>query len=434
MRPILISDNTRVVLRGFTPEPVSLAALKASGIPIEWYEGVAIVQEASRHLLESPPHQSGSELSAATVRIDLTGTVFVSGNGVQDGPSAVSQLGALLRDLLPDTMPVPLRLAVSQAMSNPPHYASVNSFSQALSYFERPDRTGIVRALYQRWETHADAGGAPEPHVQPQSETQPASEEPPLPVARKAPTVTRRWTFIVWGIGLAVTLGAVLGAVQVGLSFSRTESSPPPSDRSADAAVVESAIPELARPGTTMTLPVPPPATSIQNTRLESARARTKPAAAPVAPPTLFGALGARQDTMVVLREILPPSDETRRAPREPNAVADLAAGSNAVLGPAPGSHIYSVLDADVAAPVAVYPQSPTVATVLDDDEMLTFDVVIDRTGNVESVKLLRAPSTIRSAIMVTMSLSVAKAWRFQPATRHGQSVRYRQSFSVPVR
>ncbi len=103
------------------------------------------------------------------------------------------------------------------------------------------------------------------------------------------------------------------------------------------------------------------------------------------------------------------------------------------ILETAPGSQIYSAVDADVAAPVAAYPQSPTVATVLHDDEMLTFDVVIDETGKVESVKLRRAPSSIRSTLMLTMSMSVAKAWRFQPAMRNGQSVKYRQSISVPA-
>ena len=106
---------------------------------------------------------------------------------------------------------------------------------------------------------------------------------------------------------------------------------------------------------------------------------------------------------------------------------------STTLIEPAPTAHIYSVLDTEVAAPVAAYPQSPVVATVFDDDEMLTFDLVIDQTGKVESVKLLHAPSSIRSTLMLTMSMSVAKAWRFAPAMRHGQSVRYRQSISVPV-
>src|SRR5204863_339456 len=131
------------------------AALKTAGVPIEWHEGVAIVQEAARRLLESTPRLTTTELSGDNVRIDLTGAVSVPRDGVQDGPSAVSQLGALLRDLLPDNLPVPLRLAVSQALSNPPHYASIASFSEGLSYFERPDPHSIIRAVYERWEANA---------------------------------------------------------------------------------------------------------------------------------------------------------------------------------------------------------------------------------------------------------------------------------------
>jgi hypothetical protein len=127
-------------------------------------------------------------------------------------------------------------------------------------------------------------------------------------------------------------------------------------------------------------------------------------------------------------------SDAPRPAAvRPPSAASDPVFTVTILETAPPGSQIYSALDADVAAPVAAYPQSSTVATVLHDDEMLTFELVIDEAGKVESVKLRGAPRSIRSALMLTMSMSVAKAWRFQPATRHGRSVKYRQSISVPA-
>jgi hypothetical protein len=128
-------------------------------------------------------------------------------------------------------------------------------------------------------------------------------------------------------------------------------------------------------------------------------------------------------------------SDAPRPAAvRPPSAASDPAVTVTILETAPPGSQIYSAFDTDVAAPIAAYPQSSTVATVQHHDEMLIFDLIIDPTGRVESVKPRSIPSSIRSTIMLTMSMSVAKAWRFQPATRQGRSVRYRQSIAVPVR
>jgi hypothetical protein len=55
-------------------------------------------------------------------------------------------------------------------------------------------------------------------------------------------------------------------------------------------------------------------------------------------------------------------------------------------------------------------------------------DLVITRSGKVESVKLRRAPTTISDSMLLAMSLSAAKTWRFDPATKDGQPVRYRKS------
>lgn len=422
-RPILIGGDSDANLSGFAPEPVSLAVVKASKIPVEWYESVAIVQEASRHLLDSPRlPQPGRELSVATVRIDMTGKVIVSGDAAPEGASAVSQLGALLRDLMPDNMPVPLRLAVSQAMSNPPHYASIKSFSEALAYFERPDRMGIIRALYERWEAIGSGRLALPSHVEPASESQPAPEKP----ARRAPGRAPHWMVAAGAIGLAITLGLAVAAnwMRISTAFSinrQVESSAPASDRPADGSALGSPIPEAAQPGRTNNRPVPLRVApgSNQDARVEPGLMLSNGSAAPVPDLTTVGKAPVS-------------AEESLRSANQSNASVDQIAAS-ATVERAPGSRTYSALDTDVSAPVAAYPQSSSVATVLEDDEMLTFDLVIDENGKVESVKLRRAPSSIRSALMLTMSMSVAKAWRFQPATRHGQSVKYRQSISVPA-
>jgi hypothetical protein len=434
-RPILVLGDSRAVLSGFTPEPVALAALIASGVPIEWHEGVAIVQETARHALESPASQSSAELSGQSVRIDLTGAVFLPPEGVQDGAAAVSQLGGLLRDLLRDNMPVPLRLAISQAMSNPPYYASIKSFSDALAYFERPDRPGIIRTLYQRWESQARTQSARTPQDEPAREPEPASPAPARKKSRAASTGMPRWMMAAGGIGFVITLALVLVAVWVrgSTSFtigSETASAAPLSDQSSQVSAAELPSPQSSR----ASAPTP--------TRVAPSAARSSASAAAATAPRIPSAQPESEQPLQeaavaparpeVSAPAASPSAASRQAAYQPAAIAN---PTPAITFPqaAPGSQIYSVLDTEVAAPVSEYPQTSSVATVMDNDEMLTFDLVIDQTGKVESVKLRHAPRSIRGTLMLTMSMSVAKAWRFQPATRHGQSVKYRQSISVPA-
>lgn len=424
-RPILITGDADA-LSGFTPEPVSLATLRTSGTAVEWHEGVAIVQEVSRLLLESP-RQAATELTAALVKVDSAGSVFVLHAGLQDGPSAVCQLGGLLRDLLPDTVPVPLRLVISQAVSSPPHYTSVNGLSEALSYFERPDRRTIIRGVYERWET--TAGRTP---LQPRQERERTShlpaEEPPRaePQAPTGRPARSRWIVVAGCVGVAIVLGAVV-ALRLPRLTDRavqdlTGSSALGSNVSSSAAAAPSAAAEVTRRTTGSTRPVPAAATRSD----AEATAPVQQAALEFEPPVPAPTAAWTGGTLAA-SEVRPQTGS------ESSTTAAHAAPPITLFELAPGARIYSALDTDVAAPVAAYPQSPTVATVLHDDEMLTFDLVIDESGKVESVKLRRAPSSIRSALMLTMSMSVAKAWRFQPAKRHGQSVKYRQSVSVPA-
>ena len=93
---------------------------------------------------------------------------------------------------------------------------------------------------------------------------------------------------------------------------------------------------------------------------------------------------------------------------------------------------IYTTLDTDVVEPVVVYPNLPSAGVMPFSDETLVFDIIVSRTGAVESVKIRRAPASFRDTIVLTMSLSAAKAWRFQPATRNGQPVRYLKSIWLP--
>jgi Gram-negative bacterial TonB protein C-terminal len=53
-------------------------------------------------------------------------------------------------------------------------------------------------------------------------------------------------------------------------------------------------------------------------------------------------------------------------------------------------------------------------------------EVTVNEDGTVESVKSTTRPSTLAEAIRVINGLSIASTWRFSPAMKNGQPVKYR--------
>ena len=56
-------------------------------------------------------------------------------------------------------------------------------------------------------------------------------------------------------------------------------------------------------------------------------------------------------------------------------------------------------------------------------------EVTVSEFGQVEKARLISAPANIHESML----LSAIKAWRFTPAKRHGQAVRYRQVMPITV-
>src|SRR4030095_7344044 len=57
-------------------------------------------------------------------------------------------------------LPVELCLVASQATAPTPAYASLQQYSDALIFFERPGRTAILKGIYERAVSAADAPAA----------------------------------------------------------------------------------------------------------------------------------------------------------------------------------------------------------------------------------------------------------------------------------
>jgi hypothetical protein len=98
-------------------------------------------------------------------------------------------------------------------------------------------------------------------------------------------------------------------------------------------------------------------------------------------------------------------------------------------------SSVYSPNDKDVDPPVVLYPQQlGRVPIGLRRDEIAFVEIIINEEGRVMRVKARESPSTLDESMVLTMSLSAAKTWRFQAARKDGKAVKYRQVLPVSLR
>jgi hypothetical protein len=420
--PVL--DPRQTSLSAFASEPVSLAGLKASSVHIEWHEAVAIIQELCGGLIDSTTEPEADDLNLDNVRIDNAGNVVAP--RIQDSPSAVRQAGELLRGVLPDDFPVPLRLALSQSSSTPPFYASLKSFSQALEYFERPNRPAIIQAVYRRWDDRVLEKAKPEKSI-PEPEREPKASAP-----RGASRALPR-QFVLMAAIVGGALLAIVAALMLTLRVETPRAgSPMDSARSLGARAVETAgsvaTAVIDRIGVPAKPPVSHAATPTEPPVSEPAPAaptrRARPAPLNLSTPTVQGS--ARESEIAQVLDTPVPVVELVR--QEVELVRQEPVGAVQQ----PSASIYSAENIDVSPPVAVYSQFPSPIEPRPRDASI-FDIVIDRAGNVESVRARRPPTSMADAMVMTMSLSAAKTWRFQPAIKDGQPVRYRKTVWLPA-
>ena len=413
-------------LDAFATEPVSLARLSESGIRIEWFEAVAIIQELCQILTDSSQNSSGTPLNASHVEIKRAGSVLLT----REGHSSVTvrQVGELLGGLLADDIPVPLRLALSQSVSEPPFYPSVMSFSQALAYFERPNRNALIQAVYNRWEQRPIVNRT-QPEVPFDSSKQHAAKLPN--VQRNKPKLPK-W-FVVTTIVLAAV--SVLTMTAVLMLPRKTE----PADSQSVANPIVAAGSSVAKAASSIATAViskitttASPAPSL-DASVEAPR--------PIVTAPVPRAVQTRPPTAPLFQVAQRTEDPSLKPIFELQSILQAQLWNPTLHTPKPSlgesiasTTIYSDVDADVEPPVAVYPQIPSALFGPPEEDAAIFDVIIDRSGRVESAKLRQRPTSMANAMVLTMGLSAAKAWRFEPALRQGQPVKYRKTVWMPAR
>jgi len=84
---------------------------------------------------------------------------------------------------------------------------------------------------------------------------------------------------------------------------------------------------------------------------------------------------------------------------------------------------VFSAADAEVVPPSLLRPHLPTSPRgSVRAEDLPQVELLVSPTGEVESVRLV----TQRAGVASAMMLSAIKTWRFEPANRRGQPVRYR--------
>ncbi len=443
-----------VVMHG---DSLSLADLQRSGVPLEWFEVVAIVQALCRTIFSAGDRIGPAALNAEDVRIDATGDVSAFLSESKDGPAAVRNVAEITRGLLPDrNVPTPLRLVLTQAS----FHTALDQLYAALEPFERPNGTELIRGVYARW-MGTPHYAAPPPASRSRSRkglTQ--GTRASLAQTASLPFVQRYRSRIRLATGtVAAVLGiAVLTAVGVrikGWVGSRSTQDLPAASLTAAQNTADRVLDRVLPPQ-----PAVPASEDGNGSVIQSGRPVTD-AGVPSAGPQAFR---SRREWIVLEPE--------RRAPRpraaaqasrpllpsvppqvQPASVAPARLGSSGSvafpLPPLPSERrppvvravqasprmvnaaVYAENDNEVVPPSAIYPRFPTVKPAGVD--LVEFNVLISEAGTVESVHALRAPETIAEAMVVTMSLSASKTWRFSPATKDGEPVRYRKVVWVPA-
>ena len=402
--------------RGAGDAGISLADLQSHRVPLDWFEAVAIVQESCRALLESHVDPDNISLATKDVFIDPAGSVRFAQNGAEKGEPAIRQIGELLRTSLAQSpFPVQLRLVITQACSTVPAYASIAALSSALEYFERPDRPGLIRAVYERAQDYQPVPGdvtqdTPEPEAE--KPARPDKRQPRIPRTAIAASAAAGMLIVLWlvvsqlptrqqGIGPVAEIVSSVGALV---------------DRVNPFTV--SSLPEAQTPAPES--PKTIDASPRRNSAWTGGRA-TRSSPQSVEPAADLTPTAAA----VSAGNALPTSDAADTKTVEAFATEEAVDAVAEAM-------IYSANDQDVTPPVASYPRLPAEPpTRMLAGDLSTLELLVDETGQVESVKAIGRPKHLGEALLMTVNLSAAKTWRFLPAVKDGRPVKYRKLVQV---
>ena len=413
--PRLAPEPAAAPLRHTTRKRVTLADVIAAKTPLGWFEAVAIVQELCEAVLARGPADDLRVPELKHIALTSEGAVMLLADG-PSGHSPVQRTGLVLLALTPEAeLPMQLRLLVLEEVSPRPRLKSLNDLHRELEFFERPDRQSIVREVHDR--VHHRSTAAAVERVVP-----PPLLEPPPP-RRHHHWWRRRSVRAGSAIVLAVLTAAVAfwawprpEAQWLRTNVGRFYQASLETGRKAVAAVQNEAEAAKWKLGIRPREPEPPV--------LVLADAEPRRTAE-------FG------QNITMERGVPPPEIQpfqlakTPLAGGAPDPIAAEPVSPTETRGAAPDQGaVFSSADSGVVPPELIGIRLPTRPPPgVESQELPEYELVVSAAGLVESVKLVSTSPGIHAG----MELSAIKAWRFEPATRDGQPVRYRLRVRVPA-
>jgi TonB family protein len=373
-------------------------------LALHWHESVAVVAETAAVLL-ARGITSVPELASIVLTPD--GRLHVLDEG-PPSPAPVRRLGEMLDVLLPSSAcPPELRRLADQSMADPPAFATIEEFANALAFFERPGRDELLAAVAARAsEAALEARAHTElERLEARTRNVPRKTEEPR---EAAPSHSHRKRVVVLFAGsllVSVVVGGVLGLRAI--DSEARESGAPASITER----VKARVDRLARRG------------------LEAVGLRTPAPPSPTSPGVNAPPRVAPKPSRRVARELpvtisvkelagghvsLPPSTVTPESP-EP-IVRDEA--------------VYTAAAEDVEPAVLRRPHLPTrLPSDATSEEIGVLEIVVSATGAVEQVRLISTSNRYQDRMIV----AAAKAWQFAPAMKNGQPVRYRTRIRITL-
>jgi len=398
---------------------LTIGEIVSRSVAVEWYEAVAVVRDAADRLIATPA-LAGKAPDLDEVRLTPAGAIEVLGSSRTDEP--VRRVAQLLQALVtPADAPVQLRLLISQATAPTPTFKSISEFSDALAYFERPQRALILGRLYTR---AADAPLATEPLTPTLDMLAPlpaSSQAPPAKARNKS--YRRHWRLAAAAVLVAIGSGAAVQYVRMrGIARGTRER------LTVTAAHVSNRIGGAVLSG----------ASSVTDLLgLGRVVPGDRPASAPTAPPApairrAKHVAAVRAQSVPVLAFDLEPGAGL------PRTVANAATTGNETTSAADAvPHLepvalddatYDVNSEGVVPPVAIRPELPRqLPPSTNADNLSRIELLVDVDGTVASVKLRAHAPTV----LDTMLLSAVKAWQFEPALKDGARVKYRKTIWI---
>lgn len=392
----------------------TVADLTAAEMPLLWHEAVALVQEIA-HASAGQPIPSAED-----ILVEEDGTISFAFASEEALPPVVV-LGRTLHSLLRDDAPAPLKAFAAENAGEQPSHPTVESFTRALAFFERPGRAGHLLAVAARLQNIPRAATAtPEEELARLRERvaeAPVESRTPITAAVLGRKIQPRYALVGGVVVVAFLTLATLGWRGIGKVGGGERAAAAAADLTPAAGAHQDPAPAADADG-------------VDRSDAKSTRTGAVPVSKDASRST------ARRRSVDAAREPLPrvaayPNAANGRRGR-PSAdrsapTTGTTAETRSAAPPFETSRVYSSADATVTPAVFLRPQMPSAPSTARPTGY--FDLTVDQEGSVETVRLISPASRYQERLLV----SAAKAWRFRPALLAGKPVKYRMRIPITV-